>query len=65
MNSFYHITLWYRYDELNKCFVFNHLEFGWNYLKKPVPMFPAQKVWNKLRWSKQFSVMDTVTNVVA
>jgi hypothetical protein len=62
---FYHVTLWYRYDLKQDKFVFNHLEYGWNYLSKPVPLFPDQKSWKNHTWMREHSFMDVASKAVA
>ncbi|MEP2447559.1 MAG: hypothetical protein ABJI69_10045 [Balneola sp.] len=65
MMRFYHITLWYRYNVGKNRYEFNHLEYGWNFLSKPIPMFPAQKNWNNHQWMREHTVMDVRSKAVA
>jgi len=65
MKRFQFVTLWYRYDDKLGKWVFNHLEYGWSLLKRPIPMSRNQLVWNEMTWTKDHSVMDQISRAVA
>ena len=57
------VTLWYRWNDKEKAYKYNHLEEGWNSDIKPIPKFESQNIWNQFRWAKEFANLDK-NNVV-